>query len=98
MVLRWLLTLQVGIVLTSLADAQEYTVAEADDEIRISTPQLEAAVRKKGYVTGVKAQSMVDKKTGAKDLGFGLDIADWIMEPGSDEAYRDQSDSQTKNP
>jgi hypothetical protein len=32
----------------------------------------------------------VDKKTGARDLGFGLDIADWIMEPGSDETYRDQ--------
>ena len=70
--------------------AQDYTVEETDDEIRISTLQLEAAVRKKGYVTGVKAQSFVDKKTGAKDLGFGLDIADWIMEPGSDEAYRDQ--------
>mgnify|MGYP003347610391 CR=1 FL=1 len=24
------------------------------------------------------------------DLGFGLDIVDWIMEPGSDEAYRDK--------
>lgn len=70
--------------------AQDYTVTEADDEIRIATPELEAAIRKKGYVTGVKAQSFVDKKTGAKDLGFGLDIADWIMEPGSDEASRDQ--------
>ncbi len=70
--------------------AQDYTVVEQDDEILISTPQLEATIRKKGYVTGVKAQSFVDKKTGAKDLGFGLDIADWIMEPGSDEAYREQ--------
>ena len=41
-------------------------------------------------MTGVKAQSFVDRRTGAKDLGFGLDIADWIMEPGSDEAYREQ--------
>ena len=70
------------------ATAQDYTVVEQDDEIQISTPQLAAAIRKQGYVTGVKAQSFVDKKTGAKDLGFGLDIADWIMEPGSDEAYR----------
>lgn len=70
--------------------AADYTVREVDDEILITTPQLEAAIRKKGYVTGVKAQSLVDRKTGAKDLGFGLDIADWIMEPGSDEAYRDQ--------
>lgn len=81
----------VGLVLqTQILTADDYTVTEVDDEIRISTPQLEAAIRKKGYVTGVKAQSLVDKKTGAKDLGFGLDIADWIMEPGSDEAYRDQ--------
>ncbi|MBS0201754.1 MAG: hypothetical protein JSS49_02555 [Planctomycetes bacterium] len=70
--------------------AADYTVRDMDDEILITTPQLEAAVRKKGYVTGVKAQSLVDRKTGARELGFGLDIADWIMEPGSDEAYRDQ--------
>ena len=76
--------------LTARVFAADYTVVETDDEIRITTPQLEAAIRKKGYVTGVKAQSLVDKKTGAKDLGFGLDIADWIMEPGSDESYRDQ--------
>jgi hypothetical protein len=72
------------------AYAEDYTVTEVDDEIRITTPQLEAAIRKKGYVTGIKAQSLLDRKTGARDLGFGLDIADWIMEPGSDEAYRDQ--------
>src|SRR5579871_4698815 len=76
--------------MNSALGAQEFTVTDADDEIRISTPQLEAAVRRKGYVSGIKAQSFVDKKTGAKDLGFGLDITDWIMEPGSDEAYRDQ--------
>ncbi len=70
--------------------AADYTVTETDDEIRIATPQLEAAVRKKGYVSGVAKQSLLDKKTGARDLGFGLDIADWIMEPGSDEAYRDE--------
>ena len=33
---------------------------------------------------------MLDRKTGFRDLGFGLDIVDWIMEPGSDEAYRDR--------
>jgi len=51
---------------------------------------LEAAVRKKGYVSGVAAQSFLDKKTGFRDAGFGLDIVDWIMEPGTDEAYRSQ--------
>ncbi len=78
------------VALTATAFAQDYSVVEQDDEIRIATPQLEATIRKKGYVTGVKAQSLLDKQTGARDLGFGLDIADWIMEPGSDEAYREQ--------
>jgi hypothetical protein len=72
--------------------AAQYQVTETAEEIRIVTPQLEAAVRKKGYVSGVAAQSMLDKKTGFRDPGFGLDIVDWIMEPGSDEAYRDQLD------
>lgn len=70
--------------------AEPYTVREDDEQISISTPELEAKVQKKGYVTGVRAQTFVDKKTGFKDAGFGLDIVDWIMEPGSDEAYRDQ--------
>jgi hypothetical protein len=78
---------------TATADQPQipaYRVAETDDEIKIETPQLEAAVRKRGYVSGVSRQSLLDKKTGFRDPGFGLDIVDWIMEPGSDEAYRDQ--------
>jgi len=67
-----------------------FEVTENDQEIRISSSTLEAAVRKKGYVSGVAGGSFLDKKTGARDLGFGLDIVDWIMESGSDEAYRDQ--------
>lgn len=51
---------------------------------------LEASIVKKGYVSGVEGGSFLDKKTGTRDLGFGLDIQDWIMEPGSDEAYRSQ--------
>uniref|UniRef100_A0A7C2P0A0 DUF4861 domain-containing protein n=1 Tax=Schlesneria paludicola TaxID=360056 RepID=A0A7C2P0A0_9PLAN len=80
-----------GVVLAAgTLSAADYTVTESDDEVRIVTPQLEAAIRKRGYVSGVYRQTFVDRKTGARDLGFGLDIADWIMEPGSDEAYRDQ--------
>lgn len=70
--------------------AGEMRVVEDDVQIRIVTPQLEAAVRKKGYVTGVYRQTFLDQQTGFRDAGFGLDIVDWIMEPGSDEAYRDQ--------
>lgn len=65
-------------------------VAESDSEARLLTPELEATVRKRGYVTGVAAKSFVDRKTGFRDVGYGLDIVDWILEPGSDEAYRDQ--------
>ncbi|MFO0864733.1 MAG: hypothetical protein U0744_08795 [Gemmataceae bacterium] len=39
---------------------------------------------------------MLDKKTGFRDLGFGLDIVDWLMEPGSDEAYRDKLDPELR--
>ena len=74
--------------------AEEFRVTETDDEIKIETSKLEATIRKKGYVTGIKAQSFVDKQTGFRDAGFGLDIVDWIMEPGSDEAYRDQLDKE----
>ena len=68
----------------------EITVAASDAEIRIGTSTLEAIVRKKGYVSGVAAGSLLDRKTGFRDAGFGLDIVDWILEPGSDEAYRKQ--------
>jgi hypothetical protein len=69
-------------------------VRETDDAVKIALPDLEAAIRKQGYVTGVAAQSLLDKTTGFRDAGFGLDIVDWIMEPGSDEAYRDQLDKE----
>jgi hypothetical protein len=67
-----------------------FSVREDDRRIVISSDLLEASVAKKGYVTGVQAQSLLDRKTGFRDLGFGLDIVDWLMEPGSDEAYRDR--------
>jgi hypothetical protein len=70
--------------------ATAFQVTEDDERIVISSPALDAVVRKKGYVTGVAAGSFLDKKSGFRDVGYGLDIVDWIMEPGSDEAYRDQ--------
>jgi hypothetical protein len=70
--------------------AAEFQISENDEQIVISSATLDAMIRKTGYVTGVAAGSFLDKKTGFRDAGFGLDIVDWIMEPGSDEAYRDQ--------
>ena len=75
---------------TATADAAEFTVVEDDKTISIDTPQLQAAVKKTDYVTGIAAGSLLDKRSGFRDAGFGLDIVDWIMERGSDEAYRDQ--------
>ena len=68
----------------------DFEIAADDEQVKIETPQLSAVVRKQGYVSGVAGGSLVDKKTGFHDLGYGLDIVDWIMEPGSDESYRDQ--------
>jgi len=68
----------------------EIEVVETDDQILIRTDCLEAVVRKKGYVSGVAGGSLLDRKTGFRDAGHGLDIADFILEPGSDEADRDQ--------
>jgi alpha-L-fucosidase len=65
-------------------------VVEDAEQIRIRTSAVEATVRKRGYVSGVAGGSFLDRKTGFRDAGFGLDIVDWIMEPGSDEAYRAQ--------
>lgn len=65
-----------------------YSVTETDDRITVVTPHLELAIQKRGYVSGIAAQSFVDRKTGFRDAGFGLDIVDWLMEPGSDESYR----------
>ena len=73
-----------------VANAQSVKTHEEEDKITIETPQLEAVIRKKGYVSGVAANSLLDRATGFRDAGFGLDIVDWIMEPGSDESYRDR--------
>jgi hypothetical protein len=87
------LSLPVVFALVGLAPAADdkpaFSVTEDADRVRIVGDTLEASIKKKGYVSGVEAASLLDKKTGARDLGFGLDIVDWIMEPGSDEAYRD---------
>lgn len=74
----------------SPAAGESPDVSEDGSLIKIATPQLEATVRKQGYVSGIAAGTFLDKRTGFRDAGFGLDIVDWIMEPGSDEAYREQ--------
>ena len=63
-------------------------VTETDDEVRIETDALSAVVRKQGYVSGIAAGSLLDKKTGAHDLGFGLHVMDFLLAPGwRDDGY-----------
>jgi hypothetical protein len=59
-------------------------VRAQDERILIETDRLTAEVWPNGYVSGVKANTLVDKKTGARDSSFGLDIVDFLMEPGAE--------------
>jgi hypothetical protein len=67
-------------------------VQEFDDHIQIDTDALQVKVRKKGYVSGIAQGSLLDKKTGARELGFGLHIMDFLLAPG----WRD--DDYTRDP
>ena len=59
------------------------TINENEGFVEIETDRYQAKILTEGYVTGVGAESFVDKRTGAKDLGFGLCIVDFLLEPGS---------------
>ena len=86
----WILISLGGFSALAARNEGEFSVTETADQFVIRTSALDAVVRKTGYVTGVSSGTFLDRKTGFRDAGYGLDIVDWIMEPGSDEAYRDQ--------
>jgi hypothetical protein len=81
-------------VLGTAVIGDELRVVENDEQILVETEALQAAISKKGYVSGVAGGSFVDRKSGFRDAGFGLDIVDWIMEDGSDESYRGELDKE----
>src|SRR5436305_2176812 len=54
--------------------------------LRIETDRFTAEVHTEGYVSGVAAGTFQDRATGARDLGFGLDIVDFLLEPGWDDS------------
>jgi hypothetical protein len=63
-------------------------VRETEEAVYVETDALSATVRKRGYVSGIAAGSFLDKRTGAKDVGFGLHIMDFLMAPGwRDDGY-----------
>lgn len=70
------------------AEPGKIQVKHTDDAVAIETDTLSASIKKKGYVSGIAAGSLVDKKTKAHDLGFGLHIMDFLLAPG----WRDGDD------
>lgn len=61
------------------------TLSVVGPVIRIETDQIAAEVHTEGYVSGIARGSFLDKKTGARDVGFGLDIIDFLLEPKPDD-------------
>jgi len=63
-------------------------VRQTAEYVEIETDCLQARVRKKGYVSGIEQGSFLDKRTKARDLGFGLHVMDFLMSPGwRDDGY-----------
>ena len=88
--MKWPTVTFVLLILTAALTScgQSIRVSETDDRIDIETDALHASIAKKGYVSGIMAGSFVDKKTGAKDIGFGLHIMDFLLAPGwADDGY-----------
>jgi hypothetical protein len=73
-------------------DAAWARVTEDDRAIKIETDKLEAVIPKKNprqWMTGIEKGSFLDRATGFREAGDGLMVIDWLMEPGSDEAWSD---------
>ncbi len=64
------------------APGEALSVAIDAQQVKIETDRVRAAVNRQGYTSGVAAGSFVDKASGARDLGFGLAIADFLLRPG----------------
>jgi len=65
-------------------------VTEDDRAIKVETDKLEAVIPKKNpkrWMTGIEKGSFLDKQTGFREIGDGLMVVDWLMEPGSDAEY-----------
>jgi hypothetical protein len=63
-------------------------VVSGDGFVQIDTDQLQARVNIRGYVSGIAGGSFLDKPTGARDVGFGLHVMDFLLAPGwRDDGY-----------
>jgi hypothetical protein len=87
-VTRTLLTLAAALAASPVVCAAEIDVRTGDGFVEVETDALVARIRTKGYVSGTAAGGLLDKKTGARDLGFGLHIMDFLLAPGwRDDGY-----------
>jgi hypothetical protein len=78
----------VVVLLLGSAQGAEPRVKESASFIQVDTDALQARIRKEGYVSGIAAGTFLDTKTGARDLGFGLHIMDFLLAPGwKDDGY-----------
>lgn len=85
---RWLMFLVIGVSSASAAEPEPIRVEHGDGFVRIETDKLEARINARGYVSGIAAGSLLDKQTGARDLGSGLHIMDFLLAPGwRDDGY-----------
>lgn len=75
-------------IVSRAAGGATIDVMEDDHQIHVKTDAIEAVIQKKGYVSGIAGGSFLDRKTGARDLGFGLHIMDFLLAPGwRDDGY-----------
>lgn len=69
----------------------QIALTEKVDHFTVETDKLSVRVTTKGYVSGTAAGGLVDKQTGAKDLGFGLHVMDFLLAPGyRDDGYKNE--------
>jgi hypothetical protein len=68
--------------------AADPEVRAGEDFVEVETDALVARIKTKGYVSGTAAGGLLDKKTKARDLGFGLHVMDFLLAPGwRDDGY-----------
>jgi len=75
-------------------DSAPYARATEDERaITVDTDKLQAVIPKKNpkhWMTGIEKGSFLDKQTGFREIGDGLMVIDWLMEPGSDAAWSNE--------
>jgi hypothetical protein len=92
--MKWLVSVACWAVCCSAIQADDarlgggVRVQQTPAVIQIDTDLLQARINKTGYVSGVAGGSLLDKRTGAREAGFGLHIMDFLMAPGwGDDGY-----------